>query len=108
MSSKRFEWLSRFRRLRLLRRRATISAPRMSIKTHVPWYFRLPAWGLVLAIGLAGAKLIYEEGRKIAGFSADQVQDELKSQQAKIAELTEENRRLRADSNAANARSRSN
>lgn len=104
MSSKRFEWLSRFRRLRLLRRRATISATRMSIKTHVPWYYRLPAWGLVLAIGLAGAKLIYEEGRKIAGFSADQVQDELKSQTAKIAELTEENRRLRADSNAANAK----
>ena len=102
--SKRLAFLSRFRTLRLWRRRATIAAPKMSIKTHVPWYLRGALWISFVVIGYVAAQVIYNEGRKIAGFSADQVQDELKSQRAKIDELTQENKQLTAQANGASSK----
>lgn len=55
---------------RVLKRRFGATAPRMAVRTHVPWYWRVaPAVLLVLA-GLAGATLILGSGLRV-GSAAD-------------------------------------
>lgn len=54
-------------RWRLLRRRLSISAPRMAVRSHLPWPLR---WALVaVALGFSGALALwaFEFGRGLAG-----------------------------------------
>ena len=54
-------------RLRLWRRRLTISAPRMAIRSALPWPLRWLLGGLVLGLSAALALWAFEFGREIAG-----------------------------------------
>ncbi|RFO96218.1 hypothetical protein DIC66_14575 [Rhodoferax lacus] len=54
-------------RLRLLRRRLTISAPRMSVRSALPWPLRWVVAAVVLGFCAAIALWAFEFGRNIAG-----------------------------------------
>ena len=54
-------------RFRLLRRRLTISAPRMSVRSAMPWPVRWAVAAIVLGFCAAIALWAFEFGRDIAG-----------------------------------------
>lgn len=54
-------------RFRLLRRRLTISAPRMAVRSALPWPFRWLATAIVLGFSAAVALWAFEFGKGIAG-----------------------------------------
>lgn len=82
----------------------TIAAPKMSVRTHVPWYLRALFWIVVLSISTAGAAWVYDAGRKFAGFDSNEVQQELSDLRSRSAKLAEENARLRAIQNSADSK----
>ena len=57
-------------RFRLLRRRLTISAPRMSVRSAMPWPFRWAVAAIVLGFCAAIALWAFEFGKDIAGLDA--------------------------------------
>lgn len=80
--------------LRTLKRRFGIFAPRVSVRAHVPWYWRWLGYvllaGLVIGVGLT----TYEYGMELAGFRQSEAQrmmaqmsDEIQSRDSRIAEL---------------------
>lgn len=54
-------------RLRLLRRRLTISAPRMAVRSALPWPFRWAALAVVFGFCAAIGLWAFEFGKEIAG-----------------------------------------
>ena len=54
-------------RFRLLRRRLTISAPRMSVRSAMPWPLRWALWAIVLGFCAAIGLWAFEFGKDIAG-----------------------------------------
>lgn len=62
-------------RLRLLRRRLTISAPRMAVRSALPWPFRWVVVALVLGFCAAIALWAFEFGKDIAGIDDGRIQD---------------------------------
>jgi cell division septum initiation protein DivIVA len=93
-----------FRLFRFLRRRMTIAAPRMAVRTHIPWYLRVLLWILILSFSTAFAAWIYDAGRRFAGFDRDEVQQELADLRSLTANLTQENSRLKGEYNAAGSK----
>ena len=93
-----------FRRFRFLRRRMTIAAPKMAVRTHIPWYWRALFWIVVLSISLAFGAWIYDAGRKFAGFDRNEIQQELTDLRTSVARLGGENTRFKAESNAAGSK----
>ena len=87
-----------------MRRRMTIAAPKMAVRTHIPWYWRALFWIVVLSISLAFGAWIYDAGRKFAGFDRNEVQQELTDLRTSVARLGSENARFKAESNAAGSK----
>ncbi|MBL8301163.1 MAG: hypothetical protein JNM26_00155, partial [Ideonella sp.] len=58
-------------RLKLLRRRLSISAPRMIVRSHLPWPLRWAVAALVLGFSAALALWAFEFGKSIAGLDRD-------------------------------------
>ena len=86
--------------LRRLRSRFGIAAPRVSVRTHIPWYWRALATISVLSISIALAGWIYDAGRKIAGFDVRETAQEMAILRDRVAELEQENIQIRALANA--------
>lgn len=74
-------------RLRLWRRRLTISAPRMAIRSAMPWPVRWLVGGVVLGLSAALALWAFEFGREIAGLDRHS-RDELQQLRADNDRLT--------------------
>lgn len=55
---------------RRLRRRFGIAAPRLTVRTHVAWYWRWIFLVLAIAAGMLVARGIYDVGRAYSGLSA--------------------------------------
>lgn len=89
--------------LRRLRSRFGISAPRMAVRAHVPWYVRVVAAGVVLGIGLALAGWIYDAGRRFAGFDRRESELELNDLRDAVSRLESENARLKASFSASDS-----
>lgn len=87
--------------LRRLRGRFGIAAPRVAVRTHVPWHWRLLAATLVLALALALAGWIYDAGRRFAGFDRNLSESEIAALRDRSAELESELANLRGIANAA-------
>ena len=82
--------------LRRLRGRFGISAPQVAVRTHLPWYLRVLAVVVLVALSVTLTGWAYDAGRRIAGFDrseTDQVLTELRSANAA---LDEEVAKLRA------------
>lgn len=56
-------------RWRLIRRRLSISAPRMAVRSHIPWPLRWAVAALMLGFSAALALWAFEFGRNIAGLT---------------------------------------
>lgn len=76
-------------RWKLLRRRLSVSAPRMIVRSHLPWPLRWAVGAVALGFSAALALWAFEFGREIAGLDRGAKQE--------LAELRAEVARLRAD-----------
>lgn len=89
--------------LRRAKRKFSITAPRLAVRPHIPWYLR---WALVLPFVLLTAGLIwlaYDTGLELAGFYRNQSDAELTRLHDEITRLKNENARL-SETAAGNAR----
>lgn len=80
--------------LRQIRRKFSISAPRLAVRPHVPWYVR---WAIVLPFVLAASGLVwwaYDSGLEFAGFHRSQADQELAALHDQVASLKNDNANL--------------
>ena len=87
-----------------LRQRFGIAAPKVAVRTHVPWYLRWLGLAILFAFSAALAAWMYDAGRRFAGFDRSEVEQELGTTRAELARLREELSRLRAVANAADSK----
>ncbi|HTJ95892.1 MAG TPA: DUF6776 family protein [Rhodocyclaceae bacterium] len=76
--------------MRRLRGRFGIAAPRMAVRTHVPWHWRAASIIVITAASLALAGWVYDAGRSIAGFNSskmDTLKTKVHDQEAELTEL---------------------
>ena len=83
-------------KLKRLRQRFGISAPKLAIKTHVAWYWRVSTIIAVLSVSLAAAAWIYDEGMRIAGFHSNESSREIQSLRVRVTGLDAEVAKLRS------------
>ena len=76
-------------RLKLLRRRLSISAPRMIVRSHLPWPLRWAFVALMVGFSAALALWAFEFGKSIAGLDRRSV-DELKQLRVEVERLRSE------------------
>lgn len=76
-------------RLRLLLRRLTVSAPRMSVRSALPWPFRWVGAAVVLGFCAAIGLWAFEFGKEIAGIDDNRIQ-ELGQLEREVADLRQE------------------
>jgi hypothetical protein len=86
-------------RWKLLRRRLSISAPRMIVRSHLPWPLRWAVLALVLGFSAALALWAFEFGREIAGLERGAT-EELHALRIEVAQLRAERDRVLAASNS--------
>jgi multidrug efflux pump subunit AcrA (membrane-fusion protein) len=87
-------------RWKLLRRRLSISAPRVMIRSHLPWPLRWAALAVMLGFSGAIALWAFEFGREIAGLDYG-AKKELAHLRAEVERLTGEYERAKSFSNTA-------
>jgi hypothetical protein len=87
-----------------LRQRFGIAAPKVSVRTHVPWYLRWLGVAVLLAFSAALAAWMYDAGRRFAGFDRSEVEQELSAARSELATMRAELERLRAIANAADSK----
>ncbi len=80
-------------RWKLLRRRLSVSAPRVIVRSHLPWPLRWVVAALMLGFSAALALWAFEFGRTIAGLD--------RGAQVELQQLRDEVQRLREDAAAA-------
>ncbi len=90
--------------IKRVRRRFGISAPRMTVRTHLAWYWRWLGLILVGGLSLALAAWMYDAGRRFAGFDSSEVQEELVQLRAAVKKMDQDTAQLRGLANAADAR----
>lgn len=83
-------------KLRRLRLRFGINAPKVAIKTHVEWYWQMLAVFTVLAVSLLAVGWIYGAGKYIAGGRGDESLREVQALRNHLIELDAEVTKLRA------------
>jgi hypothetical protein len=89
-------------RWKLLRRRLSISAPRMTVRSHLPWPLR---WALVaLMLGFSGALAMwaFETGKDIAGLDRD-AKEELQRLRVEVSQLRQEREKALSIANTADS-----
>jgi Family of unknown function (DUF6776) len=91
-------------RLWKLRQRFGIAAPRVAVRTHVPWYVRWLGVAVLLAFSAALAVWMYDAGRRFAGFDRSEVEDALAAARRDLGVARDELKRLRAVANAADSK----
>lgn len=90
--------------LRRLRSRFGIAAPRVAVRTQIPWYWRVLVVVTAVAMALAMAGWIYDTGRRFAGFDRNESDNEIASLRNRVSELEEETTRLAALANSGGSR----
>lgn len=83
-------------RLKRLRQRFGIGAPRLAIKAHVAWYWRAVFVFASIAVSLALAAWMYDAGMRIAGFHSEASSREIQSLRDHVMELDAELTKLRS------------
>lgn len=89
-------------RWKLIRRRLSVSAPRMIVRSHLPWPLRWAAVALALGFSAALALWGFQFGKDIAGLDAG-LEDEVRRLRAEVEALRAERDRAQALANAADA-----
>jgi len=81
-------------RLRKIERRFSISAQRLSVRPHIPWYIR---WLIAIPVILALGGVVwwaYDSGLEFAGFHRGQAVKELEDLRENVSALRDENAKL--------------
>ena len=86
------------------RQRFGIAAPKVAVRTHMPWYLRWLLLAVLLAFSVALAAWMYDAGRRFAGFDSREVQGELESMRRELEGTRSELVQLRALANAADSK----
>jgi len=100
-------WKEACMRFRLLRRRLTISAPRMAVRSAMPWPLRWALFAIVLGFCAAIALWAFEFGKDIAGLEkgskeeAVRLHAELASLRAELATAKAERDKAQSIANTA-------
>jgi hypothetical protein len=89
-------------RWKLLRRRLSISAPRVIVRSHLPWPVRWVALALVFGFSAALAMWAFEFGKEIAGLDR-QSKEELLELRAEVDRLRNERERAQSIANTADS-----
>jgi hypothetical protein len=92
--------------LRRLRGRFGISAPRVAIRTHLPWHWRALSVVVLSGISLALAGWIYNAGQSLAGFHQGVSETEIAAMKERIGQLEAELERTRKVANVSESRLR--
>jgi len=92
------------RRLKKLRQKFGIAAPRVAVRSELAWYWRWLAMMLLLACSAALAAWMYDAGRKFAGFDRGEAEEELTTLRRDADAMRSELARLRAIADAADSR----
>jgi TolA-binding protein len=92
--------------LRRLRGRFGISAPRVAIRTQLPWYWRALGVVLLAGVSLALAGWIYDAGQRFAGFHQGNSEQEIASMRERLAQLEAELESARTVANSSESRLR--
>ena len=92
--------------LRRLRSRFGISAPRVAIRTHLPWYWRALSVIVLAGASLALAGWIYDAGQRFAGFHQGVSEHEITSMRERISRLESDLESARKVANASESRLR--
>jgi len=87
-------------RWKLLRRRLSVSAPRMIVRSHLPWPLRWAVAAVVLGFSAAIALWAFEFGKDIAGLDKD-AKAELARLRAEAVKLREDSERATSVANTA-------
>jgi hypothetical protein len=87
-------------RWKLLRRRLSISAPRMIVRSHLPWPLRWALVAVVFGFSAAIAMWAFEFGKDIAGLDRD-AKAELAKLRVDVAQLQAERERTLSIANTA-------
>ncbi len=82
-------------KLKRLRQRFGINAPKLSIRTHVAWYWRALAVILILSVSLALAAWMYDAGMRFAGYKSNESEREIQLLRNHVMELDAELTKLR-------------
>lgn len=89
-------------RLKLLRRRLSVTAPRMIVRSHLPWPLRWAVLALSLGFSAALALWAFEFGREIAGLDHGAKQ-ELSRLRADVEQVRRERDQAQAIANTADS-----
>lgn len=89
-------------RFKLLRRRLSISAPRMIVRSHLPWPLRWAVYAVALGFSAAIALWAFEFGRDIAGLEHGS-REEVSRLRAELESLREQSERAQAIATAADS-----
>ena len=89
-------------RFKLLRRRLSISAPRVIVRSHLPWPLRWAVLALALGFSAALALWAFEFGKSIAGLDRD-AKDELARLRVEVAQLRDARDKAQAVANTADS-----
>ena len=92
--------------LRRLRGRFGISAPRVAVRTHLPWYWRALSVVVLSGASLALAGWIYDAGQRFAGFHQGASEHEIAGMRERIAQLESSLESARTVANASESRLR--
>jgi hypothetical protein len=87
-----------------IRQKFGISAPRMTVRTHLAWYWRWLGVIVVAAVSLVLAAWMYDAGRRFAGFDSSETREELTQLRSTVASVELELARLRTLADAADAK----
>ncbi len=92
-------------RWKLLRRRLSISAPRMIVRSHLPWPLRWAAVALMVGFSSALALWAFEFGKTLAGLkpNAEQTHRELDRLHREVNELREDRDKAQAVAHSADS-----
>ena len=83
-------------------RRMSISAPKMTIKRHMPWPLRAVFLAVVVGLGGAMAMWAYDLGRNnFAGLNPDGMRDQVVELKEQVKKLSAEREQLSTSANAA-------
>lgn len=83
-------------KLKRFRQRFGIKAPKLAIRTHIAWYWRLLIMIASMAVLAALGVWIYDQGRRAGGFLGIESADEIQSLRNYVMELDSELTKLRS------------
>lgn len=89
-------------RFKLLRRRLSISAPRMIVRSHMPWFLRWALYAVALGFSAAIALWAFEFGKDIAGLDRSS-KEEVVRLKAELEGMKETTERAQAIANTADS-----